>query len=86
MRRAAVAHLKACLWLSELPACHVDGADRKMLRYQSVHAPATALRGRLWIMANEWHRFGYRRLFVHLRLEGEVSGINRIYRLCRAEG
>jgi putative transposase len=31
-------------------------------------------------------RFGYRRLFVLLRQEGEPSGIYRIYRLCREEG
>jgi hypothetical protein len=30
--------------------------------------------------------FGYRRLFVLLRREGEPSGINRIYRLYREEG
>ena len=37
-------------------------------------------------MANERRRFGYRRLFVLLRREGEPSGINRIYRLYREEG
>jgi hypothetical protein len=31
-------------------------------------------------------RFGYRRLFIMLRAEGEPSGINRIYRLYREEG
>ncbi|PQV52793.1 transposase InsO family protein, partial [Defluviimonas denitrificans] len=36
--------------------------------------------------ANERRRFGYRRLFVLLRREGEPSGINRIYRLYREEG
>ncbi|SNX67516.1 helix-turn-helix protein [Cereibacter ovatus] len=45
-----------------------------------------ALRGRLRDLANERRRFGYRRLFVLLRREGEVSGINRIYRLSREEG
>ena len=44
------------------------------------------LRGRLRELANERRRFGYRRLFVLLRREGEPSGINRIYRLDRAEG
>ena len=37
-------------------------------------------------LANERRRFGYRRLFVLLRREGEPSGINRIYRLYREEG
>jgi putative transposase len=41
---------------------------------------------RLRDLANERKRFGYRRLFVLLRLGGEASGINRIYRLYRDEG
>jgi transposase InsO family protein len=44
------------------------------------------LRCRLRELANEPRRFGYRRLFALLRREGEPSGINRIYRLCSAEG
>jgi len=57
-----------------------------MVRYQSHRAPDTALRGRLRDLANERRRFGYRRLFVLLRREGEPSGINRIYRLYSEEG
>ncbi len=57
-----------------------------MVRYQSQRAPDAALRGRLRGLANERRRFGYRRLFVLLRREGELSGINRIYRLYREEG
>jgi transposase InsO family protein len=34
----------------------------------------------------ERRRFGYRRLFILLRRDGEVSGVNRIYRLYREEG
>ena len=37
-------------------------------------------------LANERRRFGYRRLFILLRREGEPSGINRIHRLYREEG
>ena len=85
VKREAVAHLKAHLGLSER-ACQIAGEDRKMVRYQSQRAPDTALRGRLRDLANERRRFGYRRLFVLLRREGEASGINRIYRLYREEG
>jgi hypothetical protein len=52
-------------------------------------SPATgrgSLRARLRELANERRRFGYRRLFVPLRWEGEPSGINRIQRLYREEG
>ncbi len=85
-KREAVAHLQAQLGLSERRACQIAGADRKMVRYQTQRAPDTALRGRLRDLANERRRFGYRRLFVLLRREGEASGINRIYRLYSEEG
>ena len=48
--------------------------------------PDTELRCRLRDLANARRRFGYRRLFVLLRQQGEPSGINRIYRLYREEG
>ncbi|MBN7787751.1 IS3 family transposase [Ponticoccus gilvus] len=86
VKREAVAHLKAQLGLSERRACRIAGADRKMVRYQAQRAPDTVLRGRLRELANERRRFGYRRLFVLLRREGEASGINRIYRIYREEG
>jgi putative transposase len=87
VKREAVAHLKAHLGLSGRRACQIAGADdRKMVRYRSQRAPDTALRGRLRDLANERRRFGYRRLFVLLRREGEPSGINRIYRPYREEG
>jgi putative transposase len=54
--------------------------------YRSCRPPDTDLREHLRELANERKRFGYRRLFVLLRQEGEPSGINRIYRLYREEG
>ena len=86
VKREAVAHLQAVMGLSERRACSIVGVDRKMVRYQSCRPPATELRGRLRNLANERRRFGYRRLFILLRREGEPSGINRIYRLYREEG
>jgi putative transposase len=56
------------------------------VRYRSCRPPDTALRERLRALAVERRRFGYRRLFVLLRREGEPSGKNRIYRLYREEG
>ena len=58
MKREAVAHLKAHLVLSERRACEIAGADRKMVRDKSQHAPDTELRGRLRDLANERRRFG----------------------------
>ena len=85
-KREAVAHLQTVMGLSERWACCFVSADRKMIRYQSRRPPETELRTRLRDLANERRRFGYRRLFVLLRREGEASGVNRIYRLYREEG
>ena len=86
VKREAVAHLKAALGLSERRACRIVGADRKMIRYRPRRPADTELRQRLHDLANERRRFGYRRLFVLLRREGETAGLNRIYRLYREEG
>jgi putative transposase len=85
-KREAVAHLKERFRMSERRACSIIDADRKMIRYLSRRPPETELRDRLRTLANERRRFGYRRLFILLRREGEPSGINRIYRLYREEG
>ncbi|NEW90003.1 IS3 family transposase [Rhodopseudomonas sp. WA056] len=85
-KREAVVHLQTVMDLSERRACQIVGADRKMVRYRSQRPPDTELRARLRDLANERRRFGYRRLFVLLRREGEPSGINRIHRLYREEG
>ena len=85
-KREAVAHLQAELGLSERRACSIVNADRKMVRYRFRRPPDTELRTQLRELANARRRFGYRRLFVLLRQQGEPSGINRIYRLYREEG
>lgn len=84
--RQAGAHLKAAFEVSERRACSIIKADRKSVRYRSCRQPDTALRERLRALAAERRWFGYRRLFVLLRREGEPSGKNRIYRLYREEG
>lgn len=76
-KREAVAHLRAVMGLSEGRACSIVDADRKMVRYRSCRPPDLALRTQLRDLANERRRFGYRRLFVLLRRDGEPSGIYR---------
>ena len=85
-KREAVAHLRNVLGMSERRACTLVAADRKMIRYQSCRPPDVELRTRLRDFANQRRRFGYRRLFILLREQGEPSGVNRIYRLYREEG
>ena len=85
-KREAVAHLRTAFQMSERWACSVIAADRTSVRYQSIRPRDTDLRGRLRDLANARRRFGYRRLFILLRRQGEPSGVNRIYRLYREEG
>jgi transposase InsO family protein len=85
-KREAVVHLRDVLQMSERRACTLVAADRKMVRYRSRRPPDVELRTRLRDLANQRRRFGYRRLFILLREQGEPSGINRIYRLYREEG
>ena len=85
-KREAVAHLRNVLGMSERRACTLIAADRKMIRYRSRRPPDLELRTRLRDLANQRRRFGYRRLFILLREQGEPSGVNRIYRLYREEG
>ena len=84
--REGVAHLRTVFEISERRACSIVKADRKMVRYRSRPPPDTELAMRLRSLAAERRRFGYRRLFVLLRREGELSGKNPIYRLYREEG
>ena len=80
-KREAVTHLKAIMGLSERRACLIISADRKTIRYRSSRPPELELRAKLRDLANERRRFGYRRLFILLRRDGEPSGVNRIYPL-----
>ena len=85
-RREAVAHLRAVMGLSERRACDIVAIDRTTVRYKPKRPADLELREKLRGLANARRRFGYRRLFVLLRQEGERSGKNRIYRLYREEG
>lgn len=85
-KREAVAHLRSAFEMSERRACTVIAVDRTMIRYRSIRPDDSALRDRLRGLAQERRRFGYRRLFILLRRDGEPSGITRIYRLYREEG
>ena len=85
-KREAVAHLRTLFEMSERRATTLVSADRAMIRYQSRRPGDAALRARLRDLALERHRFGYRRLFVLLRRDGETASRNKVYRLYRAEG
>ena len=83
--REAAAYLRSAYGMSERRACRVIGADRTSVRYQATRPDDGALRERLKVLAQERRRFGYRRLHVLLRREGEVVNRKKVQRLYREE-
>jgi putative transposase len=55
-------------------------------RYQSRRQDDARVCGRLKELAQEWPRFGYRRLGVLLRRDDHVINLKRVLRLYREEG
>lgn len=86
VRRNVVARVVGTHDVSERRACRTLGFDRSSHRYRSRRPADVELRNRIRALAYERRRFGYRRLFILLRRDGESSGRNRIYRLYREEG
>ena len=70
-KREAVVYLRNVLRMSERRACLLIAADRKMVRYRSRRPSDVELRTRLRDLANQRRRFGYRRLFILLREQGD---------------
>jgi putative transposase len=55
------------------------------VRYAAARIDDSALRNRMKAIAHERRRFGYRRLHVLLRREGNVANHKRLFRLYREE-
>jgi transposase InsO family protein len=72
--------------MSERRACRLIQADRKTVRYRSRRSRDDALRSRLRELAAGQRRFGYRRLHILLRAEGQVLNRKKTQRLYREEG
>jgi putative transposase len=85
-RREAADHVVRQHGVSERRACLIVGADRSTVRYRSRRPDDASLRLRLRELAAERRRFGYRRLHVLLRREGETLNRKKTQRLYREEG
>ena len=85
-RRTAVRQLQQQFAVSERRATQLVGISRTMVRYQHQRRDDSALCERLHELAVERPRFGYRRLHVLLRREGQRINHKRVYRLYRAAG
>ena len=80
-------HLREVFGVSERRACRVTGQQRTTQRHvRRVLAPEEALRARLRAIARTWPRYGFRRAWALLRLEGWVVNRKRVQRLWREEG
>ena len=84
-RREAIAHLEAAHEMSERRACRTLGADRSSVRYQRRKPDDADLRARIRALAHERRRFGYRRLHVLLRREGQLVNRKRVQRIYQEE-
>ena len=85
VKRKAVALLKDVFQASQRRACQVLGVDRQMVRYRSIRDDSH-LRERLRALAGERRRFGYKRLAILLKREGQHHNLKKIYRVYREEG
>jgi putative transposase len=83
--REAAAYLQSTYEMSQRRACRVIDTDRTSVRYQVTRPDDGALRERLKALAQERRRFGYRRLHVLLRREGQVVNRKRVQRIYREE-
>jgi putative transposase len=84
-RREAATYLRQTFQMSERRACRGIGTDRASIRYRALRPDDSELRERLKTLAQQRRRFGYRRLHVLLRREGQLVNRKRVQRLYREE-
>ena len=86
-RRAAVSTIRECYAVSERRACDLVGAARSTVRYCASRGAADqTLHEKLEALAAARPRYGYRRLHLLLRREGETVNRKRVYRVYHAAG
>lgn len=86
VQRQAVGWLRERFGFGARRACRLAGLAASSWYYRSRKTQPDRLRGRLRELAAKRPRFGYRRLHVLLRREGEQVNHKRVYRLYREEG
>jgi putative transposase len=86
-KRQAVAYAHETHGISHRHGCRLVSLQRSSFQYRSKgNEMNERLRRRMRELAEERRRFGYRRLYVMLRREGERVNHKRIQRLYRLEG
>ncbi len=78
--------MRAKTGISERRACALIGLSRTVMHYKASPETQNAeVRTRMIALAEERRRFGYRRIHVMLRREGQRVNVKRVYRLYRLE-
>ena len=79
-RREAVDAMRAKTGISERRACQLIGLSRTVLRYRPCEDQVNVgLCTRITALAAERRRFGYRRIHVLLRREGQAFNVKRVH-------
>jgi putative transposase len=74
------------LGMGQRRACRILGVNRATVRYKPKLPRPTQLTLRMCELAQQYRRFGLRRLHVKLRQEGFEIGLMALYRIYRREG
>ena len=86
-RRRCVEHLQSTLGVSERRACRVIGQHRSTQRKRpNGRAGEDALTKAIIRLAEQYGRYGYRRITALLRAEGWPVNAKRVQRIWRREG
>lgn len=86
MKRKTVVYIKEAHKQSERKACKLISFHRGVCRYKSKRDEDVELRQMIKELAQERHRFDYRRLLVLLRKKGKSCNHKKFYRLYKEEG
>lgn len=85
-RRADAAYLIETFAATERKACELANIARTTFRYQRNEEKDFPLKQRLTELAHEKPRYGYRRLGILLRREGETVNHKRVFRVYQEAG
>lgn len=85
-RREAVSFLRESYSVSERRACRSIGSERSSCRYRKRRREPSELIERIRVLAASKPRYGYRRLALLLRREGQLVKVKRVHRLYRQLG
>ena len=85
VKRRVIREVRQLFGISERRACRVLGFHRSTQRHRATRDDRD-LADKLRTLASERPRFGYRRLHILLRRQGETVNHKRVYRVYRNEG